>query len=611
MAVAPEVEQYLEAFLVEAGEELGQIQACLDRLQRDGAKLAVVEEAARATANLKSAAATMGFRSVRDLAHATWDMLNAWRRGGVKDPGVSLELLTRAYRRLEEFIKMLREGRGPEPSVVDLTLQLRALVSEDAENPWPEAEPSMGRDVAEYRLVVRLEMERPCPHPVGRFLVCQGYLLSLGRVLASDPPSNVLKPEDQSSLRFLLSTSRDVIEVRRTVEQIPHVLKVEVSPAAPELDTLPPLIKERKRSIFQDWLVRLEARQLDELEEIVAELAQIRTGYRALEREAERMNPALAFRLSRLGDRSEYPVRQLGELLAQFHRIPIESIMEKLSRFANEQAKAAGKEIEFRTIGGEIAITVEQAEALYHPLQRLIDTVIAQSALLPEDRQSVGKKRANRLELLVQQGEAKTVLSLSDDGAGLDLEKEFRHGGCLAEIRRMFESCGGTLDGQSWPGQGMLLNLEITPPGNNFDILAIELGSDLYALPLGDVVEARRASDEAIVRIDARDFLPQNREMIPVYDLAGLLGRPSDGKGGFWLFLRRQDQRFVLRAPTVLGSRRVFSRPSPGGLKIPGLSGVCADSNGRAYFLLSADQLAKIAAPAGRQAGRKVKEAKA
>ena len=101
MAVAPEVEQYLEAFLVEAGEELGQIQACLDRLQRDGAKLAVVEEAARATANLKSAAATMGFRSVRDLAHATWDMLNAWRRGGVKDPGVSLELLTRAYRRLE------------------------------------------------------------------------------------------------------------------------------------------------------------------------------------------------------------------------------------------------------------------------------------------------------------------------------------------------------------------------------------------------------------------------------------------------------------------------------------------------------------------------------
>lgn len=610
MAVAPEVEQYLEAFLVEASEELQQLETCLARLRKEGARLAIVEDAARATANLKSAAATMGFRSIRDLSHATWDMLNAWRRGGVKDPAVSLELLTLAFNRLDEFIKMLREGRGPEPSVADLTLQLRALVTEEAENPWPEAEPSTDRQIGEHRVIVKLSIDSPSTHPVGRFLVCQGYLLGLGRVIASDPP-----PQDHDhsglTLRFLLATTRDVAEVRRTMEMIPHVSKVEVTPATPELDSLPAMAKEKKRSIFQDWTVHIEARHLEEMGEIAAELAQIRAAYRSLEHEVEKLNPSLAFRLSRLGDRSEYPLRQLSELVAQFRQIPLEFLFDKLTRFAMEQAKAAGKECEVKAIGGHITVGVDQAEMLLHPLQRVLTVLIESSAMDSEARMAAGKKRANRIELAANQNETKITLSLSDDGSGLDLDEAFKPGGVLAGIRTDLEPAGGSLDGQSWPGQGTLLHVEIAPPGTHFDILAIELGKDLYALPLGSVIEARRSAEENVVKIDGRTYLPQNREMTLVLDLAALLGRDGGQEAGFWLFLRAQEQQFILRVPNVLGSRRVMSRPSPSGFKVPGLAGACSDSSGRIYIVLSPEQLIKLAGYAVRPMAKQGREANA
>lgn len=611
MAVAPEVEQYLEAFLLEAREELTQIQACLEHLHKEGAKLALVEDAARATANLKSAAATMGFRSVRDLAHATWDMLNAWRRGSVKDPAVSLQLLVRSHRRLDEIIKMLRDGRGPETSVADLTLQLRALVTEDAENPWPEAEPRGTKDATEHRFIVKLSLETPCPHPVGRFLVCQGYLLELGRVLASDPPPAAEDASEGLSLRFLLVTTHSAAEVRHTVEAIPHVRKVEVNPATPELDALPPTPRERKRSVFYDLPLAIEARCLDELDEIAAELAQIRSGYRAIEHEVERVSPGLSFRLSRLGDRLEYPERQLSDLVAQLRHIPAELLLAKLTRFALEQAKEAGRELEVRTVGGDIAISIDQAEVLFGPLQRLVCVLVEWSALAAADRLEAGQAKASHLEFSVQQGEAKIVLGLAVDGAALDLEKELKPGGSLAEARRMLESRGCVLDGQSWPEQGTLLHVEIAPPGAQIDVLALQLGKDLFALSLSEVMEARRAADETVARIDGRRYLSQGREMVPLYDLASLLGKAPEDTGGFWLFVRIPGQSFILRVPIVLGSRRVTAKPGPTGLKIPGLAGACADSSGRIYFLLSAEQLARLAGATGRSTGKKGREAKA
>ena len=601
MAVAPEMEQYLEAFIVEASEELSQIQACLERLRREGAKLVIVEEAARATANLKNAAATMGFRSARDLAHATWDMLNAWRRGGVKKPATSLELLALAHRRLGEGLKMLKEGRGPEPSAADLIIQLRALVTEDAENPWPEAEPSTAtKDPDEQRFIVKLVLERPCPHPVGRFLVCQGYLLGLGRVINSDPPPGAENDQDEVVLRFLLATPRNVLEVRRTIESIPHVAKVEVTPATPEVGSLPPLTKTRRKFSFQDWTLHVEARYLEDLSEIAAHLTQIRSGYRAIEHEIQASNPSHAYRLSRLGDRFDYPLRQLSELVIQLRQIPSEFVLSKLVAFAVERGKVLGKEVDVKVVGGDTALGVDQAEALLFPMEELVGIILNDSAQAPEARQSIGKPRKNRLELTAQAKEAKITLSLSDDGGGMDLERELGPAGRLAEIRRKLEAVGATLDGESWSGQGTLLNIEISPPGNYFDVLALELGNDLFALPLASVVEARRATDETIVRIDGRTYLPQNREMVPLYDLATILGRQAQGEGGFWLFIRTPEERFILRAPAVLGSRQVALRPNAAGLQIPGLGGVCTDGGGRIYFLLSLEQLVKLAASTGR-----------
>ena len=450
MAVAPEMEQYLEAFLLEADVALAQLRGSLDRIAKEGAKLSAVDEAARAMANMKSAAATMGFRSIRDLAHATWDMLHAWRRGGVKNPAASLELLDISRQRLGEALGMLREGRGPEPPVSDLAIQLRALVTIDAENPWPEAEPGPLEGLAEQRFIIRLDLETPCPHPAGRFLVCQGYLLGLGKVIASDPPPDPV--QDKVILRFLLATDRTLAEVRGVVETIPHLRKVEVSPATPELNSLPPPAQAPKKKILQDWTMEIEGRQLDDLTEIAAELVQIRSAYRALEHELETANPGLAFRLSRLGDRFEYPLRQLADTLSQLRKVPVKLFLGRLARYAQERAKTNALAIEARIAGDETCLSADRAEALLPPLQALLSILLGDTAREQAERFEAGKEKANRLELSAHEDQDKIVLNLSLDGWGIDLDEELGREGRLTEVRQRIENAGGTLDGQAWPG---------------------------------------------------------------------------------------------------------------------------------------------------------------
>ena len=609
MAITPEMPHYLEAFLIEAGEELARLEACLGRFRKEGARLPVVEEAMHAAANLKGAAATMGFRSIRDLAHAISDMLQAWRRGGVRDPEASLALLDRAHARLREFLAILVEGRGPEPSVLDLTLQLRALVTKEAENPWPEAEPEgqTSPEHVEDRFVVELGLEASCPHPMGRFLVCQGYLLELGRVVASDPPpASNDRVETELEFRFLLATKKEVAEIRRVLEAIPYVRRVEVTPAPPELDTLPPPTEKRRKKdrLFAEWSVRVEAEQLDELSAIMAELVQLRSAYRTLEREGERLHPGLGLRLARLGERIEYSLARLGEALAPFRWLPAEILLERLARLAEQHARSLGKEVETKILGGEVPISLDQAEAVFPHLQRLVGLMLEESALPPEVRVAAGKKRANRLEFTVRREEAKLTLGLADDGAGLAVEEGFRRGR-LAEIRQALEACGAVVDGQCWPGQGTLIQVELSLLGMYFDVLAVEVGRDLYALPLAEVGEARRAAEEAVVRIDGQDYLPQDRLMLPLFDLVALLGRPGGVKSNFWVFIRTQERRYILRVPGILGARRVIARPTPGGLKIPGLRGSCLDGEGRTYYLLSPGELVRSFLPAGATAKEK------
>ncbi|NLG83304.1 MAG: hypothetical protein GX493_01565 [Firmicutes bacterium] len=601
MAIIPEMPHYLEAFLIEAGEELGRLENCLGRLRKEGARLPIVEEALHAAANLKVAAATMGFRSIRDLAHAISDMLQAWRRGGVRDPETSLALLDRAHARLREFLAILVEGRGPEPSVIDLTLQLRALVTKEAENPWPETEPepTILPEHTEDRFIVELGLEVPCPHPMGRFLVCQGYLLELGRVVASDPPpTSNQRAENGLDFRFLLATQKEAAEIKRVLEAIPYVRRIEVIPAPPEIDTLPPPTekKRKKERVFAEWTVRIGAEQLDELGAIVAELVELRSAYRALEREAERLHPGLGLRLVRLGERTDYSLARLSEALAPFRWFPAEILLERLARWAEERAKALGKEAETKILGGELPVSLAQAEAIFPHLQQLVEVILAESSLPPDERVDAGKKRANRLEFTVRREEAKLTLGLADDGVGLPVEEGFRRGR-LAEIRQALEACGAMVDGQSGPGQGTIIQVELSLLGMYFDVLAVEAGRDLYALPLAEVVEARRAAEEAVVHIDGQDYLPQDRLMLPLFDLVTLLGRPGGMKGNFWIFIRSQERPYILRVPGILGARRVIARPTPSGLKIPGLRGSCLDGEGRTYYLLSPGELVRSFMP--------------
>lgn len=598
MAVAPEMEQYIEAFLNEAREDLALLGACLLRSEASEQQSPVeLEEASRAAINLKNAAATMGFRAMRDLAHAIGDLLNGWRRGGARDPGSVPLLFKKAIGLLTDCLGRLEEGLGPEPEVAELVVQLRAVAG-DAENLPPETETKTdlagGQEPAEQGFVVCLRLEEPCPEPLGRFLVCQGYLLELGRVLAAERPAENGPPV----LRFLLSTIAGLSQVRRHVAAIPHVRTVEVTTAPPGQDSLPPVRPARKRtgSPVIGRELRVNPQLLGEMDDIAAQLMEIRTGYRALEHELQKANPGAAYRLARLGERFEQPLRRLSEILARLRQVEAEILMQKLSGIAAAQAKVLGREMEIRTAGGETPCGIDQIELLVTPLEQMIRFLLTEDAQEPAERLQAGKARRNRLDLRAEAAEGRLVMRLSLDGRGVLSDT----GGTIEEWRARLAECGGILDVQSWPGQGSMFQVEVPLPETWFDVIAMELGKDLFALPLAAVVEARRAAAGEVVWIDGNAYCTWNHETLPLYDLGAILGRPTPEEGRFWLFIGPPEGGYILRVPSVLGSRRVTARHGAS-LSLPCLNGLCMDSGGQILFLLSPAELAKTGAGRSRR----------
>jgi two-component system chemotaxis sensor kinase CheA len=99
---------------------------------------------------------------------------------------------------------------------------------------------------------------------------------------------------------------------------------------------------------------------------------------------------------------------------------PIGEFWPLLARAAGELAAGAGKQIFFTTEGGDIVVDREVAQQMFQPLLQLVRNAIAHGIEPSEARRQAGKPVAGRITLSAQQIGSRLIISIGDDGAGID-----------------------------------------------------------------------------------------------------------------------------------------------------------------------------------------------
>lgn len=114
---------------------------------------------------------------------------------------------------------------------------------------------------------------------------------------------------------------------------------------------------------------------------------------------------------------------QLQEGLTRSRMVPFAQTADRMPRAVRDIAMKVGKQAELVIEGRETLIDKMILEQLYDPMTHLVNNAITHGIESPEVRRSAGKSAAGRITIRAFHQGNQTIISVSDDGAGIDVER--------------------------------------------------------------------------------------------------------------------------------------------------------------------------------------------
>jgi chemotaxis protein histidine kinase CheA/CheY-like chemotaxis protein len=114
---------------------------------------------------------------------------------------------------------------------------------------------------------------------------------------------------------------------------------------------------------------------------------------------------------------------QLQEGLTRSRMVPFAQTADRLPRAVRDIAVKCGKQAELVIEGRETLIDKMILEHLYDPMTHLVNNALTHGIETPDIRQGSGKSATGRITIRAFHQGNQTVISVSDDGAGIDIER--------------------------------------------------------------------------------------------------------------------------------------------------------------------------------------------
>ncbi|CAH2601881.1 Signal transduction histidine kinase CheA [Rhodovastum atsumiense] len=233
--------------------------------------------------------------------------------------------------------------------------------------------------------------------------------------------------------------------------------------------------------------------------------------------------------------------------------VPIGSLFGRFRRVVHDLSRDLGKQVELVTSGEETELDKTMIERLADPLVHLIRNAIDHGLEAPPARIAAGKPAGGQVRLTARHAGAEVLVSLADDGRGLDRERilaKCREQGLLTTenppdselfqfifhpgfstakeisavsgrgvgmdvVKQTIEALRGAIDLVSRPGQGTEVTLRLPLTLAIIEGLLVRVGRGTYALPLSAVEECVELPSADETRSRGRSFLNIRGELVP------------------------------------------------------------------------------------------------
>ncbi len=674
----------IAVFLEEAEEQLQLMEENVLRMEEEGAAPDLLDEIFRAAHTLKGSAATLGYSRMAELAHGLEELLDGLRKGRLAVGTEVIQALLDGLDFLRSMLNEIAEGKGEVdfPGVDKATGRIRALVEAvsaaegqaaagagaaagSGSRPKPEpsapARPEPGPGAAEvqgalYQVSVKIAAD--CLMPAVRAFQVVMALDELGQIVASDPTLEEIEDEKvKDTLTVQVRTRAAEGELEEKLAGIADLDRIEISRVAvadgvdsevyPDEGGLSsfsggspsPSPDEGSGESRVRRTVRVDVGVLDNLLNLVGELVIDRTrleqvcrNLRVLEGTGE-----LTQDLDRLTANIGRTTDLLQESIMKARMLPIEVLFRKFPRLVRDLGRDLGKEVEFMMLGQDTELDRSVLEEIGDPLIHLLRNSIDHGLEPPREREAAGKPRKGRVVLSARHEENQMVITVEDDGRGIDTEKVkklavekgilppdvaerstrdellatvfypgFSTAGQVSEVsgrgvgldvvKKNIEKLNGSVQVETWLGKGTRFTIRLPLTLAIIRALLVRCEGEVYAIPLSSVVETVCPDKDQVETVAGRPVLVLRDEVLPLVSLAQLfgLGQASYTEPGaqedqehYVVLVRVSGRTFGLVVDALVGEQEVVIKGLGEFLNdIPGFSGATILGDGGVALIL-------------------------
>jgi len=650
--------KYLHAFIAEATEQLEQLASELVRIEQEAPGGPLWDSIFRRVHSVKGSAATIGLSAIVDISHAAETLIGKLKARKARPERTHVDLLLQATDVLVQQVQHA-SGASPGPAaegggrlpLASRLAEASGALPDVATTPPAKTAPKAEADPSIPRLDIAFSLARACQAPGARSLIVQRKLKAVGTLLEMEPqPSALMQKKGGVRVTALLATTRSIEDVRAAFDGIPEVLDVDVRPApaasGPLPQSAPPLPARPVRSVSEPVIpadaraeatVRVRAQALDQL---LDQASDVLHGIARLREAARHLPENVASVFEAEIDRLRRTARELHGRVMNARLTPFSSLTEHLPRAIRDMAHRLGKEVELEVQGGEVELDRTVIEALADPLTHLVRNAIDHGLETSAQRVEAGKSPRGLLVLAARRERDKVLVEVSDDGAGFDAGRLRKRavdlgslpaakvaelneqqsyelaflpglstrseatdlsgrGVGLDAVKSAIEAMGGKIVLRSAPGKGSRFTLELPLSVSMANLLLVQVGGELYGLPMTRVVATTEydLSARGGEGFEARSLAVMG-QLVRAYSLAKLFGLPSLAPPGPRPFavLEVDGLTFALSVDRLVGQEEAVLKPLfPPIDRIKGLAGTTVLGNGRPLLVLDPRGLHELA----------------
>ena len=577
--------KFLARFVEEAREHCARISDGLLDLERSSSDAETLNSLFRSAHTIKGSSRMMKLLAITELAHHMEDVLDAVRGGRISLAPPLADILFRALDSLSALLDKVaggeQLGEAPKDLCAELTAAATAAAAPAVSDKSDKSDESDESDKEVAPVPAPPAAAAPAPEPVAPAVADE-----------TRPAQAAGKVQQKDYLRINAAKLDDLIRLMGEI------------------------VSEHGRFRRHVWRLREVERTTERFMARLAETCAAQEGGAGLAEAGAALHQSLRQAVRSMTAASlmqDHLVGDLQETSLTLRMLPLSTVFDTLRRTVRDLAREHGKDMEFVVNGGETELDRKIIERIGDPLIHMIRNSLDHGLETPEEREAAGKPPRGTITLSAFYDGGCVTIALSDDGKGLSAErirekalaKRLYDADTLARMSRseitnliflpgfstspiitdlsgrgvgmdvvrknIVDDLKGAIIIETQEGKGTTFFLRLPLNLAVFPLFLVSVNGFACALPATSIAEMLSVRTEEIIEIVNKRAIRLREQIIPVEDLAAILGLPrkteADTEERLLVIIRDGDEKLGLVVDDILGREEMVVKPLPAHLQ--------------------------------------------